>query len=167
MKRELSGILSEPDDQNESTSPGVVLKEDVAPPRSKNASRQTWWVAASALIALGIGYALGGSGQTNSPSSSSIATHEEKQPKNSIQWLVNDPQGQELRQIEIPVLSTADLKESWQEHLLSVDRERALMQEMRGHGLNMEHQRTLTPVRLKNGQRVIVPVDYFYEKPIQ
>ena len=169
LKRELPNLFAAVETQPREM---VLLEtQNSTQENTIKASWGMWSLAAAILLALGVGYGAGWGLRSQSPQAdatdfATVSNGNKSDPQNSLQWMVNTPDGTGLQQIEVPILSTDDLKETWQEMLLA-EREKELLQQMRNRGLNLEHQRTLTPVRLRNGQQVVVPVDYFYEKPLQ
>lgn len=131
-----------------------------------------WSLAAAVLLSLGLGYGLGLGWQGTTPTGMDYAASapdrqaEELGAPDSMQFMVNHPRTRELQQVEIPLLKATDLGPDWQQRLQANSWD-GVVDDMRRQGLNLRQERTLTPVRLSNGQRVVVPVDYFYEQPYQ
>jgi len=173
LKREMTSLRSEPT---------ALATGAIEPPVPKRSARTTesgdlpiskdnwnaWSLAATVLLSLGIGYGVGWGWQNTSPANSSFTANQpqENRATSSMQFTVSHPSTQELQQVEIPVLQATDLGPDWQQKLQAGAAE-GLLREMQSQGLNLRQERTLTPVRLPNGQRVVVPVDYFYEQPFQ
>jgi hypothetical protein len=72
---------------------------------------------------------------------------------------VPDPAANGLKQIDLPIVRASSWGDDWQSHFLSAVPE-SVVNEMRGRGHEIIQHRWMIPVRLSNGQRVIVPVDY-------
>ena len=83
-----------------------------------------------------------------------------------MQFTLANPTTNELQQIHLPIVSVSDLGPDWQTRLRPTLPE-DLLQEMRAGGLNVRQTRTVTPVRLPDGRRVLVPIDYYFEQPYQ
>ncbi len=169
LKREMGGLLNEPTSRAsvESASPSVPANNVTEP---ANRSWSFWSTSAAILLSLGVGYGMGWGWQNTSMSNPSFTANREEigttsSTPLSMQFTVSHPATRELQQVEIPVLRATDLGPDWQQKLqIGAD---DLLREMQSQGLNLRQERTLTPVRLPNGQRVVVPVDYFYEQPFQ
>ena len=127
-------------------------------------------LAATALICLGLGY-WGADGlgrrvpQNQGPAGPTDATLVSNPPR-TMPFMIDHPQTSELQQIEIPLFNATDLGSDWQQKIQTNEWE-GLVREMRQKGLNLRQERTFTPVRMSDGQRVVVPVDMFYEQPYQ
>ena len=140
---------------------------------NRGISDGAWSLAVAVLLSLGLGYGLGWGWQRAAIETPDFAAKppigeldRESELPSSMQFMVNHPTTRELQQVEIPLLKATDLGPNWQQRL-QASSSSGLVDEMRRQGLNLRQQRTLTPVRLSNGQRVVVPVDYFYEQPYQ
>ena len=182
LKREMSGLLSEREPTalaagtiaSESSAPKPVANAIGSPAyvsRSEESPKSNWnaWsLAAAILLSLGVGYGMGWGWQNTSPTNPSFTANQTNENgfSASMQFTVSHPSTRELQQVEIPVLRATDLGPDWQQKL-QAGSEDDLLREMQSQGLNLRQERTLTPVRLPNGQRVVVPVDYFYEQPFQ
>ena len=130
------------------------------------------------LLSLSVGYGLGWSWQSNSPVSSRVAdnTPVTGEPttvnpdlvsqRPLMQFTVSNPVTQELEQINLPIVNASELGPDWQNRLHG-GVPKALLEEMRAAGLNVRQERTVTPVRLPDGRRVVVPIDYYIEQPFQ
>lgn len=177
LEQEMKGLMSAVRD----TAPNRDSKVQPSSPRKPRPEQTTWdaWsLAAAVLLSLGIGYGMGwGWQRTTSGASEFVAEQPIHRPTNqtinpasnrpaSMQFMVDHPATRELQQVEIPLLQATDLGPDWQQRLQTNSWDR-IVDDMRRQGLNLRQERTITPVRLSNGQRVVVPVDYFYEQPYQ
>lgn len=186
LKRELCGLFVTPPKEVASQDPLLRKNGTNAVSRPSHTSlagsnqqaerekrnRPYWWSLATAvLLSLGVGYSLGWDKNSNPASklAEQQATFRTEYPESlpsSMQITVNHPKSAELQQVEIPLMRASDLGPDWQERLRANGAD-SLVREMQQQGLNLRQQRTFTPVRLRGGQRVIVPVDYYYEQPYQ
>lgn len=181
----------------ESQALGCELKQMVSEPATtvnvaarhpdESTGMNPWALAAAVLLSLGIGYGGGwwlqsdnllvatGSDseehvdpkvqQITTTSSAAIPETTSEVPE-SMQFTVAHPTTNELRQIQLPIVNASELQPGWEQRLrpgIPADLDR----ELRAGGLKMEQSRTVVPVRLKDGRRVIVPVDYYIERPFQ
>ena len=175
FKQEMQAWLSDPDQSPVAAAATTkVANVDRVPSVSVTSRRRHWvpWsVAIAMLLSLGMGYGLGWGWRQRAADpmiverSPQQATPHSGFPQ-SLQIMVNHPTTQELQQVEIPILQAKDLGPDWQ-HQLQRSSWDELIDEVRRQGLNVQQQRTLTPIRLSNGQRVVIPVDFFYEQPYQ
>lgn len=176
LRRELPSLFEEkPGPQTNALETQVQTPSSLHRRTNPNLTNHGWgkWsLAAAIVLAVAVGYGAGWG--LRKPDSSTIAFPNEiaindLQPKDSTQesipWIIQTPNGAELQQIEIPIASS-ESESSWDE-ILRPGYDKALLDEMRSQGLNLQFQRTLTPVRLKNGKKVVVPVDYIFEQPFQ
>lgn len=134
-------------------------------------SWNSWSLAAAIMLSLTFGYGLGWSWPDGTSAVENSLTGPAEFDKvagsaASMQFTVSDPATSELRQIDLPVVKASDLGPNWQRQLgptLPED----LLREMRAGGLNVHQTRTVTPIRLPDGRRVVVPIDYYVEQPFQ
>ena len=168
---------------------GGETRGDLVQPTSNDANgpqeRSTWkpWsLAAAILLSLGLGYGAGWTwklptsgfaspGQiVQSPRSSGFdgaPGNGSASPTQSMQMMVANPVTRELQQIQLPLVSASDLPSGWEDRLQPTRLPEDVLRELNAGGLNIHQTRTMTPVRLRDGRRVIVPVDYFIERPFQ
>ncbi len=130
-------------------------------------------LAAAICVSLTLGFGLGWWGQIGAdrlpprvvatvddlpPAPSSVAAQAQL-PYSSMKITVSDPAANELKQIDLPIVRASSWGDDWQSHLLSAVPE-SVVNELRGRGHEVTQHRWMIPVRLSDGQRVIVPVDY-------
>ena len=139
-----------------------------------------WSLAAAVMLSLSLGYGAGwwwqpGSDYIVDSKTGPVASQELSangdgtppvQSPRSMQFTVSNPVTNEFDQIQLPLVKASDLRPGWEEQLHGGIPEQ-LQRELNKGGLHMEQTRTVMPVRLKDGRRVIVPVDYFVERPFQ
>ena len=143
-------------------------RADHKPPAS---SWNAWSLAAAVMLSLSLGYGLGWSWSDGAPvAENSLAPlgdfDKVASSTPSMQFTVSDPATSELQQIDLPIVNASDLGPDWQRRLGS-ELPDDLLREMRAGGLNVRQTRTVTPVRLPDGRRVVVPIDYYIEQPFQ
>lgn len=146
-------------------------RADVEEAKRDSESARSWnpmALAAAIFLSLGLGYGLGTWWLDDAGVASGIAELVPQQPRtekakpSSMQFMVANPGTNELQSINLPVLNASDLGPNWQTQLRSQVPE-DLLREMRERGVNMQQTHTITPVRLSNGKRVLVPIDYYIE----
>ncbi len=165
----------------------TTISPMVAQDPVESSAMTPWALAAAVILSLSIGYGGGWWLQSDNPmvatggassesvesdarqvASNQAATMPESTSKvpESMQFTVAHPTTNELRQIQLPIVNASELQPGWEERLrpgIPADLDR----ELQAGGLKMEQSRTVVPVRLKDGRRVIVPVDYYIERPFQ
>ena len=156
-------------------------RETIQPPHDhagesdrRQSSWNAWSLAAAVLLSLSIGYGAGWSWKL--PSITTFGKDRIVQGKDlstspdraqSMQFMVANPLTNELQEIQLPLVNSSDLEPGWQNRLRPKRLPDDLLRQLNAGGLNVQQTRTLTPVRLRDGSRVIVPVDYYIERPFQ
>jgi hypothetical protein len=135
-------------------------------------------LAAAIVLSLSLGYGLSWWWQDESTHSNvgtdSLAQSLDFDPSwedstdrsSSMQFTLSNPATSELQQIDLPIVNASDLGPDWQQHLRPT-LPQELLQEMRAGGLNVRQTRTVTRVRLPDGRRVFVPINYYFEQLYQ
>lgn len=172
---------------NSQSTPGVVQNREAA---ATSGGWSALSLAAAVLLSLGIGYGLGwwlpsdgsvgiagdpsmknqtGNHTTdlaNQQNDSSTSPRGANSPVSSMQVLVSDPRTNGFQQIDLPVVQASQLGPNWREQI-EPNLPEDLLQELRGNGVDLRRTRTYTPVRLRDGRQVIVPIDHFFEQRFQ
>ena len=134
-------------------------------------------LAAAVVLSLSIGYGAGWWWQGPVAPVATIASQEPMvtagAPTSSsprlMQLTVSHPTTNELRQIELPIVNASQLGPNWREQIQTTfpDESTDFLRQMRDAGLNIQQTRTVTPITLSDGTRVLVPIDYYFETPFQ
>ena len=153
----------------------TVAKQTYTPDKSGTAEKSwgPWALAAGLLLALGFGYGAGTWWQSSGVGTANVAvaptdgseTTELLKPE-SMQFMVGNPGTNEMQQVQLPIVNASDLQPGWEDQLRPGIPDE-LRRELRSGGIDMQQMRTVMPVRLQDGRRVIVPIDYYIERPFQ
>ena len=164
LKQGLSDYLNEP--------PGEVAAERTSKPLDDVRSDwNPWSLAAAVLIALGLGYGMGKAPgrdlATVDPEPAMVdATPESEVLPSSMQFMVSNPTTNELSSFDLPLVKASELGGDLRKQLHGPSPDE-YFHKMRDRGVSVHRRQTITPVRMENGQRVLVPIDYYLEQHFQ
>ena len=130
----------------------------------RRATRTSWRplsLAAAILLSLTFGYGMGSWWHDRaSELRSGVQELTAVMPgdeESSMRLTVSDPMFNELKQIELPIVSPSTLGDDWP---MARAVPESVVDEMRRRGHEITQQRLFVPVRRSNGKRVLIPVDY-------
>lgn len=151
-------------------------------PQNENLPWSPWALAAAIMLSLGLGYGLGTLWQrdigvapgplvadTEVPTNDGDATDDLPKPieaPETMQFMVSNPNTNEWHSIDLPIVKASELGPDWRERLHTPIPD-DLVQEMQDRGYRLRQTQTITPVRMQNGQRVLVPMNYYFHQPYQ
>ena len=156
-------------------------------PQNENVPWSPWALAAAIMLSLGLGYGLGtwwqgGPGVVPSPlAPSPLIAETEVSPTvdkatddlpipmeapETMQFMVSNPNTNEWHSIDLPIVKASELGPGWREKLHTPIPD-DLVREMQDRGYRLRQTQTITPVRMQNGQRVLVPMNYYFHQPYQ